>query len=76
MNKERRRRLNELQGKIEEIVSIIEDVQGEEQDAYDNLPENMRDGDKGQAMDAAIDEMNNAVQSLNEALSSIESAQE
>lgn len=42
MNKRRRATIQSIFGKIEELRDQIEEVQNEEQEAYDNLPEGCR----------------------------------
>ena len=54
MNKLRRKSLKEAIGLLEQAQSIIECVKDEEQEAYDNLPESIRDSDRGQTMDEII----------------------
>ena len=46
----------------------LETVCGEEQDAYDNLPESLQESDRGETMYNAIDNMESAMSSLGEAL--------
>jgi chromosome segregation ATPase len=71
MNKQRRARLNEarkmiaeLQNQIDLAKDIIDECRAEEEEYKDNLPENMQDGEKGQAADDAIDHMQNAFDAL------------
>lgn len=68
MNKERRKRLGEAFDKCAEIVEILESVKEEEEEAYENLPDNFRDGDKG-------DEMQNYIEMIEEVTGYIEDAQ-
>lgn len=57
MNNSRRKELKEAQAKIVEAMEIIDLVKEEEQDAFDNLPENFQYGEKGENMEAHIDEL-------------------
>lgn len=73
MNKERRKQIDEAiklleQAKplIEDATSMIETAKDEERDFYDNMPENMQSGDKGQAADAAADALEEVHTSLDE----------
>lgn len=68
MNKERRKNIEILQGKIQEVLGYIdeikceiEELRDEEQDAYDNLPDSIREGEKGDIMQDAIDNLNYAL---------------
>lgn len=61
MNNDRRKELKRAAALLEqaqtladEASQIVTDVYGEEQDIYDGLPENFQNGDRGEAMQAAI----------------------
>ena len=45
MNRQRRKRLTEAFEKVAEVMEILEEVKSEEEESYDNLPDNFRDGD-------------------------------
>jgi len=68
MNKERRKKLDEAIRKLSDVVAeakgIVEEARDEEQDAYDNLPQSLQDGDKGTRMQESIDELTNAADTL------------
>ena len=57
MNKERRNRIAEIMDKLNEIADEICEVAQEERDAFDNLPESLQYGERGEAMEAAADEL-------------------
>ncbi|MCY4600928.1 MAG: hypothetical protein OXF27_13530 [Acidobacteria bacterium] len=57
MNKDRRKRLGELNQRLDAIAADLETIRDEEQDAYDNLPEAFQDGAQGEAMQESIDAM-------------------
>lgn len=68
MNNERRktlqqiiRELNEVFERLEEIKGDLENVRDEEQEAFDNMPESLQNGDRGQAAEAAISALDNAL---------------
>ena len=67
MNKERRKRIEEIQDKIAELQADIQWLKEEEEEAHDNLPDGIRDGERGDAMQEAIDAMENADNALQEA---------
>lgn len=56
--------LSDVLAEIAAIASDLEELENEEQDAFDNLPESLQDGERGQDMVAAIDAMQNARESL------------
>ena len=76
MNKARRKALDEVISKIEEAKELLENLQAEEDEYRDNMPENLQGSERYEAADAAVDNMSSAVDALDEAISSIESAQE
>lgn len=76
MNKARRKALDEVISKNEEAKELLENLQAEEEGYRDNMPENLQGSERYEAADAAVDNMSSAVDALDEAISSIESAQE
>ena len=76
MNKARCKALDEVISKIEEAKELLENLQAEEEEYRDNMPENLQGSERYEAADAAVDNMSSAVDALDEAISSIESAQE
>lgn len=76
MNKARRKALDGVISKIEEAKELLENLQAEEEEYRDNMPENLQGSERYEAADAAVDNMSSAVDALDEAISSIESAQE
>ena len=50
----------------------LQEVHDEEEEAYDNLPESMQDGERGELMQDAIDAMDNALFPLEDVVSSFE----
>jgi len=74
MNKARRKAIDELVAKFEDLKCDIESIQEEEQEYLDNMPESLQGGEKGDIAQTAIDEMDSAISSLDEAISSIETA--
>jgi len=76
MNRERRKKLQDAAKRIGHIVELIEEIRDEEQDAHDNLPESMIDGERGERMEEAIDHLEDAIADLESAVENIESAAE
>lgn len=64
MNKDRRKRISEIQATLDAAKADLESVASEERDAFENMPENMQQGDKGQAMEQAADALEEAVSEL------------
>ena len=76
MNKIRRRKLAEINEQLEVLKACIEEIMEEEQDAFDNLPESFQDSERGEIMTEKIDNMENAISSLEEVIGYIEESQE
>lgn len=72
MNKQRRKRLGKAFDLVSEALEILEDIKTEEQESYDNLPDNFRDGDKGEEMQNYIEMLEEASNYLDDANSVIE----
>lgn len=66
MNKDRRKLIDELATKFEDLKIDLVNIKQDEQDAYDNLPEGFQNGDKGDKMSEAIDNLESAENSLDE----------
>lgn len=50
MNKERRNRLQKVIDQLEELKEEVSSICEEEQEAYDNMPESLQDGERGSKM--------------------------
>lgn len=68
---------------LENLMAEIEQVRDEEQEYYDNMPEGLQGGEKGERASAAIDSLENAAcdvesmnDSLDEVISNLEAAKE
>lgn len=72
MNKQRRKRLGKTFDLVSEAMKILENVKIEEQESYDNLPDDFRDGDKGEEMQNYIEMLEEASNYLDDANSVIE----
>lgn len=74
MNKKRRERLRDAIKLIESASLIVEGARDEEQDCFDNLPENLKDYDKGLVMEEAIDFLDDAIDSIEKSVEYINKA--
>ena len=72
MNRQRRKRLTEAFEKVSEDMEILEAVKEEENESYENLPDNFRDGDRGEEMQGYIEMLEEAYGYLDDANSVIE----
>ena len=55
MNKARRKRIEKVVNLLEELRDELESVKDEEQTAYDNMPESLRESERGESMQEAVD---------------------
>lgn len=76
MNNERRKELDEAAEHIHLAASILEQVRDAEQEAFDNMPESIQNGEKGNAMSEKIDEITEAFDACDGILANIETAKE
>lgn len=74
MNNEKRKSLREALTLISRAIVITESVCDREQDAMDNYPESLQETDRFEAMEAAVENLSDATEKLEEAKSQIEDA--
>ena len=64
MNKQRRSTLRSINDRLSTIKDEIEAVMDEEQDAYDNLPDGLRDSDKGDLLADNVGELQEVINTI------------
>jgi len=74
MNKHRREKLNKLHSQLEDIKVEVENLKDDEQEAFDNMPESLQQGDIGQICESAVSSLEEAVSSIENAMFEIDSA--
>lgn len=67
MNKSRRIRIARIIDKIDELMAAVDELRQEEEDAYENLPDSIRESSRGEDMYDAMDNLENAFGSLEDA---------
>jgi hypothetical protein len=72
MNKERRKELEAIDALIATAKERLEMVRDAEQEALDNLPESLQQGERGQAMEEAIGNLESTISNLEDVASEIE----
>jgi len=68
MNKQTRKEIEKLVESLDEIKCSVENIQADEEEKYDNLPESIQDSDRGDEFQNAIDTLEGAAQSIEEAI--------
>ena len=76
MNDKQRKDLSQLSNELSAIRSKVEDIQQENQDAYDNMPESFRDGEKGESAQACIDNLQTTLDGIDQAQEGMDAAQQ
>lgn len=76
MNNTCRKEIDKLTAQIEEIKEAIEALRDEEQEAFDNMPESLQDGERGERMQSAVEALEYAADDLQECLDHLSEATE
>jgi hypothetical protein len=71
MNNDRRKRIGELSQELEILQDKLDDLKNEECDAYDNMPEELQQSERGQDSENAANELESAYASIDNALDSL-----
>lgn len=71
MNKKRRKEIENLRESISETKAKLQDLLDEEQQAFDNMPESIQESERGEEMQEIIEYMEAAIDSLGEATESL-----
>ena len=74
MNKDRRKRLEDLSEQIDIIKNELEEIRDEEQEARDNLPDNLQESSKAERMDEIIQSIEGSMEYLEQACDGIQEA--
>ena len=74
MDNKRRSRLREAIGMLSNATTVVESVCDKEQDCMDNCPENLQCSERFECMEDAVDNLNDALEKLEEAKEHIEAA--
>ena len=68
MNNTRRNILANICNELNIILEKLEGVHGEEEEVFENMPENLQYSERGMNSEEAIELMDNAIDSLKEAI--------
>lgn len=75
MNNDRRKSLAKIIDAIEVAKADLESIRDEESDYYDNMPESFQQGEKGEAAQANLAQLDEAIESLEAAVDQIGNGQ-
>lgn len=76
MNAARRKAIEAIKSDLEDIKGRIETIQEEEQEYFDNMPEGLQSGSKGEAAEGNISCLEEAANAVEEACDQLTSAME
>ena len=68
MNAKTRKEIEKLTESLDEIKCAIEEMRDDEECKFDNMPEGLQESERGEAMQEAIDNLESASSSLEEAI--------
>lgn len=71
MNRQRRKWLQDTIEAIENAKIELESIRDEEQECFDNLPESIQYGERGDAMQENIDEIDGEISNLEDVISNL-----
>ena len=74
MDTKRRNRLRDALKMLANVAAIVESVCDKEEDCMDNYPENLQSTERFESVEAAVDNLNDALEKLDDAKGHIESA--
>ena len=72
MNALRRKELRKAIELIEQAKSIVEQMQAEEQDCFDNLPEGIQNSERGEAIEECAYKLDEVLEGLEEQVDELE----
>ena len=76
MNRNRRKEIKSAIEQLQKLCSTIENLRDEEQDYFDTMPENFQYGERGEAAEEAITNLEDALSIIEDAIGSLELAAE
>lgn len=74
MNNVRRKKLKDAVTLLSRASEIVSDARSQEEDCLDNMPENLQMSDRYEDMEKAVDCLEDAETSIDDAISKIEEA--
>ncbi|MFV0419296.1 MAG: hypothetical protein ACK5KT_11270 [Dysgonomonas sp.] len=74
MNAQRRKQLENIISKLEELKNDIEMTRDAEQEAYDNLPEGLQVSFRGESIESAVGALDSAYDSIEDTINNLQEA--
>ncbi len=74
MNNNRRKSIEELQNRLQDLLDELEIIKDEENEAFENMPESLQESERGQIAQEATSNLDSSYNSLQEAMEYLEEA--
>lgn len=74
MNANRRKRIDAILEKLSYLRGDVEELQSEEQESFENMPESLQQGERGEKAQQAADALQCAVDGFDEITTNLEEA--
>lgn len=68
MNKKTRKEIQTIVNEIDDILTHINCIKDDEEEKYDNMPDNIQESERGEAMQDAIDNLDCAYDSIRDGM--------
>ena len=72
MNKKRRGKVCVAQGRLDDILRLIEEIKDEEEDCLSNIPDNLCSSDRYEEMESAVSTLEDVITSIETAISGLQ----
>lgn len=72
MNKKRKTEVTRIIGNLRQTLEDLEGVQGDEESALDNIPENLQGSQQYEETEEALERIDDAVSSVQDAIENLE----
>ena len=72
MNKERRKQIEDITGKIRDLLTELETCRDDEEYYRDSIPENLQGSERYEKADECVDSLTEAIDSIESALEDID----
>lgn len=76
MNATRRNQIAAIKEKLQTLTNELETLQEQEQEAFDNMPEGLQMGERGQKSEDAANALGDCISNLQTAVEDLEAASE
>lgn len=72
MNKQRRKQIEDVTGKIRDLLADLENLRDEEEEYKDNIPENLQGSERYENAEECVYDLTEAIDSIESALEDID----